>query len=497
MRRASRPARAVLAAALVAAASLAVAGGLAGTGAATAGILGPGRVLASGGIGPAAGVTGEPQPELRPFRIGTASGPGTVALEPDGTVVAAFQVASSGHKTSRTTVCLIARTGRRCSGATTLVPSAAAPYGVPEVFVTAQDHVTLLTQTCCDGNPAGGDLLYGSADGGASFGSAVRLGTIGVDVAELVSSDVVFSASHDTAGTEVESVPDDASGPPGTTAVANTKTAFAVGVGSYQGGVLAASDYVGPNTITTYAEYAPSGSDFDASTSYGSAGSFGNQDLVGLSGDALLTQQTTARQGLELRFFTGSGFGTAHMVPGTAGGGGWAAVQQDPSGAAHVFWEAAGTGYHLIEESTRNGRSWSGPVDLGSAITSDFFSAALDASGAGLVLGTGGGQVWGYPVLAAQSVTLRLKSAVVRAGRADAASGTASPARSGRLVQLQQERAGRWYPVATARENASGSFSFRIAGSAPGRHEYRAVVADLPGRLLYGYSPARTVRVTG
>jgi hypothetical protein len=497
MRRASRPARAGRAVALVTAASLAAAAGLSGTGAASAGIQGPGRVLALGGVRPAAGVTGEPQPELRPFRIGAASGRGTVALEPDGSAVAAFQVASSGHKTTGTTVCLIVRAGRRCSGAMTLVPSGAAPYGVPEVLVTAQDDVTLLTQTCCDGNPAGGDLLYGSADGGASFGPAVRVGTIGVEVAELIGGDVVFSASNDTSGTEVESVPSDASGPPGSTAVANTKTAFAVGVGSYQGGVLAASDYIGPDTITTHAEYAPSGSDFDASASYAKAGSFVNQQLTGLSGGALLTQQTTGRRALELRFFTGSAFGTAHVVPGTAGGGGWAAVQQDPSGAVHVFWEAAGTGYHLVEESTSHGRIWSGPVDLGSAITSDFFSAALDASGAGLVLGTGGGQVWGYPVLAAQSVTLRLKSAVVRAGHADAASGTASPARSGRLVQLQQERAGRWYPVATARENAGGSFSFRIAGTAPGRHEYRAVVADLAGRLLYGYSPARTVRVTG
>jgi hypothetical protein len=31
---------------------------------------------------------------------------------------------------------------------------------------------------------------------------------------------------------------------------------------------------------------------------------------------------------------------------------------------------------------------------------------------------------------------------------------------------------------------------------AAGRHEYRAVAADVPGRLLYGYSPVRTVRVT-
>jgi hypothetical protein len=496
MRRASRPARAIRAAALVAA-SLAAAGGLSGTGAASAVIRGPVRALASGGTGPAAGVRGEPQPELRPFRIGAGSGPGTVALEPDGSVVAAYQVASSGHKTSGTAVCLIAHTGRRCAGTTTLVPSGAAPYGVPEVFVTAQNDVTLLTQTCCDGSPAGGDLLYGSADGGASFSPAVRVGTIGVDAAELVGVDVVFSASDDTSGTEVESVPDDASGPPGTTAVARNTTAFAVGVGSYRGGVLAASDYVGPDTITTYAQYAPSGSDFDASASYGSAGRFGNQQLTGLSGDVLLTQQTTGRQALEVRFFLGSRFGTAHVVPGTAGGDGWGAVQQDPSGAVHVFWAAAGTGYHLVEESTSNGRSWSWPVDLGSAISSGFFSAALNSSGAGLVLGTGGGEVWGYPVLAAQSVTLRLKSAVIRPGHADAASGTASPARSGRLVRLQQERAGRWYPVATTRENASGAFSFRIAGTGAGRHEYRAVVADLPGHLLYGYSPGRTVRVTG
>ena len=59
------------------------------------------------------------------------------------------------------------------------------------------------------------------------------------------------------------------------------------------------------------------------------------------------------------------------------------------------------------------------------------------------------------------------------------------------------EKSGLWSTAHTAHENASGSFSFTIKGTSAGRFSYRAVAADQPGYLQYGYSPARSLQVTG
>jgi hypothetical protein len=75
-------------------------------------------------------------------------------------------------------------------------------------------------------------------------------------------------------------------------------------------------------------------------------------------------------------------------------------------------------------------------------------------------------------------------------------SGKGSPLAKGRAVQLQVQRSGAWYWVATTHENASGAFSFTIKGAAAGTRDYRAVVSDFAGYLQYGYSAARALRVS-
>ena len=99
-------------------------------------------------------------------------------------------------------------------------------------------------------------------------------------------------------------------------------------------------------------------------------------------------------------------------------------------------------------------------------------------------------------MLATQSVSLSLKSSTIRKGRSTTGSGKGSPAAKGRKVELQVERSGRWYTVATTHEGAGGKFGFTIKGTSAGTHVYRAVVSDLAGYLQYGYSPARKLRVT-
>jgi hypothetical protein len=63
------------------------------------------------------------------------------------------------------------------------------------------------------------------------------------------------------------------------------------------------------------------------------------------------------------------------------------------------------------------------------------------------------------------------------------------------VVELQVERSSRWYTIATTHESASGAFSFKIKGSRTGTFHYRAVASDLVGEFLYGYSPARALKV--
>jgi hypothetical protein len=447
---------------------------------------------------PAGGIKGDPQPELKPFKIGASNyAGGSVAIEPDGGLVVAY---GSSKGKGKVVVCLLDRAKSKCSSQTTLSPLGSdSLYGVPEVFVPSVNHVVILAETCCDSSSAGGDLLWSSTDGGRAFGAPVRVGTLGVDAAALIGGSIVFSQSLDTNGAEVESIPTNASGPPGSTAIATSKKATDIAVGGYQGGALVASDDLGAD-YTTYVEYAPSGDDFNASSSYQRVGSFSHEQLVAMSSAALLTVQTKGSQNLELRLFNGSSYGAAHAVPGTKGRGPeWFTVDQDASGRVYVFSERARSGrlYHLYERSTTNGTRWSAPVDLGDAVQSNSFGAALDSMGSGLVVGTdNGAAAWGYPVLGTQSVSFSLKSSTIKKGRSTTGSGKGSPPGTGREVELQVERSGLWYTVATTHEGAGGSFSFTIKGTSAGKYVYRAVVSDLAGYLRYGYSAGRTLRVT-
>jgi hypothetical protein len=442
----------------------------------------------------AGGIKGSPQPELKPFSIGTADGTGSVALEPDGGLVAAYNI-STGH--GETAVCLLNRGGHACTSRVDLAPlSGDDLFGTSEVFVPSANHVVVLQGDCCDSSPAGGDLLFTSTDGGRTFGPPVRIGSLSVNEAALIGGNIVFMASDNNNGAQVESVPVGASAPPAEIATPITQTAYDTGVGSYRGGALIAADNL-TSDYTTRVAYAAAGKNFDASSSYAGVGTFPHEQLVGISGDALLTQQATGSKALLLRLFNGKSFGAAHVVPDTAGGGPeWFTIDTDSSGRVHVFSESTHLSpiYHLFEESTATGSSWSTPLNLGDAIDYTHFAAALDANGSGLVLGTYPAE--GFPVLAPQGVSFTLSMSTVVKGHAVTGSGKGSPAASGRAVQLQQLRSGLWYTIATTHESASGSFQFSITGASTGTYIYRAVASDLAGYLLYGYSPGRSLKVT-
>jgi hypothetical protein len=442
------------------------------------------------------GVKGTPQPELKPFTIGTSDAPGSVAMEPNGGLVVAYGIPTK-NTDGATAVCLLNRGGHACSTRVTLTPPGGDDlFGVSEVFIPSANHVVVLQGDCCNDPAAGGDLLWTSTNGGKTF-AGVRIGTLGVSAAALAGGDIVFTAGDNSGGAQVESVPaSGATGPPAEIATAITDEAFDVGVGSYRGGALIAADDL-TSDYTTRVAYAAAGKDFDASASYAVVGTFAHEQLVGISGDAVLTQKTTGNDALELRIFNGKSFGPAHAVPDTAGGGPeWFAIDTDPSGRVHVFNESTHLSpiYDLFEESTSTGASWSAPVNLGNAIDSESFGVALDRNGSGLVLGTS--NAIGYPVLASQGVSFTLSKSSIKKGAAVTASGKGSAPAKGRLIQLQQLRSGLWYTIASTHESASGAFRFTIKGSSAGTHAYRAVASDWAGYVQYGYSAARSLKVT-
>ena len=273
-----------------------------------------------------------------------------------------------------------------------------------------------------------------------------------------------------------------------------------VGVGSYRGGALIASNDDDVATDETFVAYAPSGMNFNAAGSYRKVGAFNNEEFIGISGGALLTEETGGTEAYKLRLFNGTSFGPAHVVPKSGGGGPeWFSIDQDPSGRAHVFSDRAFSpvSYDLYLQTTATGATWSGLTNLGNGIDSNEFASALDSIGSGLAIGTEGSEpVWAFPVLAPQGVSLSLAKSTIGKGKTTVASGKGSPVAKGRTVWLQQERSGEWWNVASTHESGSGSFSFTIKGSAAGTYDYRAVVSDFAGYLQYGYSAARALKVS-
>lgn len=451
---------------------------------------------ASGGI---SGVKGDPQPELKPFKIASVgSGGANAAVESNGAMVVAYEIANGDGKT---VVCVLGRGASKCSSSVTLTPPGGADLeGTPVVFAPSPSHVVVLTSICCSANASDDTLVYTSTNGGRTFGAPVGVGeTVEVSgVAALIGGQIVYaSGGHD--GAQVESVPVSPSGPPADTATPIAAVSYNIGVGAYKGGALIASQYDGSSDDWTYVDYAAAGKNFNASGSYHSVGKFQNEELIGISGSALLTE--TASGALKVRLFNGTGFGAAHVVPalGHLGGPAWWYLDQDPSGRSHVFSDRAfaPVSYDLYMQTTSTGASWTSPLNLGNAITSDYFGSALDSIGSGLAVGTTDHEpVWIYPVLASQGVSFSLQKSTIAKGHTTVGSGKGSPIAKGRTVWLQQERSGKWWTVASSHESASGSFSFTIKGSAAGSYNYRAVVSDFAGYLQYGYSAGRTLKVS-
>jgi hypothetical protein len=437
---------------------------------------------------PSGGTVGDPQPELSQFKVGANSGGGSGIVLADGTLVLAFE-STSGNKV---TVCALHPGERSCGSTATLSPQAGDTlFGVPEVLSTGGTEVSVVAYDCCNSSPNDA-FVYNSSNDGKTFGHYVQAGTISSIGAGTEADGDLVVATYSSGSINVQAFPPAPASPVTAMATPNGAADGNTSLTTYRGGVLVAND----DTTNTRVEYAPSGSDFNSSSSYLASGTFRNELTTTVSGNALLTDPSGSLTGGErLRFFGGTSFGKAYKVPDTKQGDDGYFTMQEVGGVVHVFFEGRRYGYDLFSETTGNGAHWSPLQQYGSAIASTQLAPVLGPTGAGLVLeaGSGSGAVLAQPILNPQNVRIKLAKSRVRPGRSTKLSGKVTPHLKNQLVTLERKSGKRWYLVKTTRESASGTFSFTVPGKT---QTYRAVVAYKPGYYMYGYSNSVTLTVS-
>lgn len=444
------------------------------------------------GLATASTTKGSPQPELKPFNIASGADSNTgSAMESNGTMLIAYYTTSD----TSTKVCILPRAARACSHVTTVnSPGGSSEYGTPQLIAGKGKVVALLLDNVDDG-----EEYYVSTDGGMTFSVPTPVGGGGfeADEAVLLGSTIAFSDNQDGDGAKVASF--STISPTSTDPVTvNGTEAEAVGLGAVRDGLLVVDQTFGDKVEVSYA--AP-GADLTAKASYTSVGTFSHEQLIGMSGSALLTVQDNGKEHFELRVFNPSSkaFGSAHEVPKLRGTlGNWGTVIQDPHGVTHIFDESNGspplTDYDLYEYSTTNGSTWSGPENYGNATTWTSYSGALDSKGSGVVIG-GEKPLRAWPVLQVAHVSFALNKSSTKKDHSVKASGKGRPAAAGRRVTLERLEGHLWHSVATTHESASGAFKFTVHASSTGHFTYRAVTADKAGYVQYGYSSAHKLTV--
>jgi hypothetical protein len=439
------------------------------------------------------GTVGDPQPELAKFSVGASGGMGTGTILPDNTIV----LASPSKSGTTINVCTLRPTSRSCVGKVTLQAYHAGGnqdsfFGPIEVFAISSEVIEVVADDCCNIGP-NEVVLYVSTDGGATFSGPVQAGDLdSVGGATDAAGTLVVAASGgglpSPGGTEVQAFAPTPVVPQQSYASVSPYEGN-VAITSFHGGVLVAED----NLTNTRVEYAKAGSGLNTPGSYATVGAFNNEQVVGISNDALLTDPGgSLTGGIRLRIFNGTSFGPAYRVPEPKNpDDGYFAVQY-AGGGIHVFFIARRSGYDLMSEWTVNGKSWSPLTSYSSAITADSLSPVLNASGDGVVFENDGAPLYAQPILSAQLLHIRLSPTRVLAGHTAVITGGSQHvvASVNPLITLEELNGGRWYPVKTTHGQAH--FTFTV----PARTAtYRAVEAWIPGYYQYGYSNAVTLTV--
>jgi hypothetical protein len=450
-----------------------------------------GLMVAQGAVAasaaPAGGTVGDPQPELTPFKVAGSGGQASGLVLPDGNLVVAFL----GNNGKSVTVCVLHPGARTCASTAKLSPESGDSFSpTPQVLSTGGNEVSVAVYDCCN---SGDDnaFVYNSSDGGKTFSKYVKAGAMISSIgAGTEANGQLVVADNESGGFQVQAFPPKPASPVATLATPNKQIVGDSSLTTYHGGVLVASD----NLDNTYVEYAKSGSNYNASSSYKKVGEFGNEYTTTVSGDALLTDPGGSLTGGErLRFFNGSSFGSASKVPDAKPADDGYFTMQEVGGTVHVFFIARDEGYDLYGETTKNGSHWSALQQYASAIVSAQLVSVLGPTGAGIVLEADGSPLLAQPILNPQFVSIKLKQSKVRPGRSTTLTGAVRPELKGQLVTLERKSGKDWFNVTTTHESASGTFSFTVPGKA---ETYRAVVAYQPGYYLYGYSNSVSLAVS-
>jgi hypothetical protein len=430
---------------------------------------------------PTAGTKGSPQPELARFKVGVTGAAGTGAVLADGTLV----LASPSKSGTNIDVCMLHPGDRSCAATSALKAYPRDSLSAPaEVVATGGKNVSVVTG---DGFYVGADglFVYNSSNDGKTFSTYKKAGTAGggygIGGATYAGSKIVVVASAPHVGIEVQAFSPSASSPVTQMAVLSSAQG-GVAIGTYRGGVLVAFD----NLTTTSVEYAKAGSNFGLKSSYKKVLTIPNEQTVGVSGSALLTDVSGSITGFNhIRWFNGTSFGSAFRVAQPANyDDGYFSVQQTGA-TTHVFYLDRRAGYDVFEASTTNGAHWTGPTEYQTAIQSSDLAPVLGPSGAGLVFEADGTALWAQPILNGQLVKISVTSLRVPLGHPTTINGKAAPHLTNQLVTLQKLSGGLWYNVSTTREDSAGKFAFTVPGATV---TYRAVVNYEPGYYEYGYS---------
>jgi hypothetical protein len=434
------------------------------------------------------GTVGNPQPELVKFKVGSTGGIGSGTILPNNVIVLASPTTSG----TAINVCVLTPPARACVAKVAL--QAYKTGGNPQdtftgpvgVFATGGDDVSIVAYDCCYGYS--GATVFNSTDGGRAFGPQIKAGNIDdVGASTFANGNLVVATALSHVGTQVQGFATSPSVPQASFAQVSAYEGNTA-ITSYHGGVLVAED----NLTNTRVEYEPASLGVNSTSSYKTVGAFNNEEVVAISGDALLTDPGgSLTGGVRLRLFNGTSFGPSYRVPEPKSPDDGYFTLQVAGGTVHVFFIARRSGYDLETETTVNGRIWSPLQQYSTAITSSSLGPVLNGLGDGVVFENDGTPLYAQPILNPVAVHLSISPSRLRAGHTATITGGANHAvtSANPVVTLEELNGGRWYPVRTTHGEAH--FTFKVSARTA---TYRAVVAWIPGYFQYGYSNA--VRVT-
>jgi hypothetical protein len=414
-----------------------------------------------------------------------------VATEPNGTLLMAWSK-HTANGNGDVDVCRLRPGADKCASQTYLDPIDGTVAGEPQVIAMSNSDIDVMMGI----SGAGENLLFQSTDGGKTFPTHVDIGDMGFDASVRVGSELAFHEDGAAIGDVFNIFSLTAPADP-TTLTPYTDEVKTSSLSTSHGGLFTADTDESAADFFVDVAFAPA-ADILTQSAYATVGTFDHEQLLAMSGNALLTQSTVGADKVQLREYNGSRWSAPETVPNykNFGPSSWQ-IAEDSAGQVDVFSDLSdATGYNLyLTTTTNDGKTWTKDQNLGRAIDGGAFDNSLDSIGAGLVEGGNeDNKAIGYPVLAQVSVSIKVVPARQKTHKSAKISGRVLPGTAGHKVYLQQERAGRWYTIKTASLSGAKRYVFHLRSSSPKSFTVRVSSDFTPGYTQYGYSAAKHLR---